>query len=361
MSIERFQAKEPQYLEELSQALREGRYQPMAVRRVRIPKGPGQTRPLGIPVVKDRIVQTALKRVLEPIFAWEFRPTSFGFRPGRGCKDALREVDQLLKAGYTYVVDADLKSYFDIIPQAPLLEEVKSRVSDGRGLDLLQRFLEQDILEGMTGWKPTQGTPQGAVLSSLLANLYLHPLDLLMEQQGHRMIRYADDFVILCRHRAEAEAALGKVQAWVQEHGLQLHPDKTALGNYWEPGQGFEFLGYRFEAGRRYVRAKSVKALKDTIRQKTRRTRGDSMKRIIHDLNLTLKGWFEYFKQAHRTTFKGIDGFVRRRLRALLRKQRKRPGFGRCHADQQRWPNAFFARQGLFTLHEAHTLASQSR
>jgi RNA-directed DNA polymerase len=361
MSIEQFQAKEQPSLEELSQALRKGRYQPMAVRRVQIPKGQGQTRPLGIPAVKDRIVQTAVKMVLEPIFEWEFRPTSFGFRPGRGCKDALREVDQRLKAGYTYVVDADLKSYFDTIPQAPLLEEVKSRISDGRVLNLLQSFLEQDILEGMARWKPTQGTPQGAVLSPLLANLYLHPLELLMEPEGHRMIRYADDFVILCRNPAEAEVALSQVQAWVQDHGLQLHPDKPAVGNGREPGQGFEFLGYRVEAGRRYVRAQSLKALKDKIRQKTRRTRGDSVKRIIHDLNLTLKGWFEYFKQAHRTTFKGIDGFVRRRLRALLRKQRKRPGFGRCHADHQRWPNAFFARQGLFTLHEAHALASQSR
>ena len=361
MSIDRFRAKEQPYLEELSQALREGSYQPMAVRRVQIPKGPGQTRPLGIPAVKDRIVQTALKMVLEPIFEREFRPISFGFRPGRGCKDALREVDQLLKAGYTCVVDADLKSYFDTIPQAPLLEAVKSRVSDGRVLDLLQSFLEQDIVEDMRCWKPTQGTPQGAVLSPLLANLYLHPLDLLMEQEGHRMIRYADDFVILCRTAAEAEAALNKVQAWVQEHGLQLHPEKTAIGNYWEPGQGFEFLGYRFEAGRRYVRAKSLKALKDKIRQKTRRSRGDSVKRIIHDLNQTLKGWFEYFKQAHRTTFKGIDGFVRRRMRTLLRKQHKRPGFGHCQTDHHRWPNAFFARLGLFTLHEAHALARQSR
>ena len=139
--------------------------------------------------MKDRIVQTALKMVLEPIFEREFRPTSFGFRPGRGCTDALREVDQLLKAGYTHVVEADLKSYFDTIPQAPLLEAVKSRVSDGRVRDLLQSFLEQDSLEGLTYWKPTQGTPQGAVLSPLLANLYRHPLDRLREQEGHHMIR----------------------------------------------------------------------------------------------------------------------------------------------------------------------------
>ena len=182
-----------------------------------------------------------------------------------------------------------------------------------------------------------------------------------MEQEGHHLIRYADDCVILCRTAAEAEVVLNKVQAWVQAHGWQLYPDKTTIGNYGEPGQGVEFLGYRFEAGRRYVRAKSLKALKDKIRQKTRRTRGDGVPRISHDRNLTLKGWFEYFNQAHRRTFKGIDGFVRRRLRALRRKQRKRPGFGRCHADHQRWPNAFFASQGLFTLQEAQVLASQSR
>jgi RNA-directed DNA polymerase len=360
-SVEKFAARTATYLEELEQALKQGNYRPMPVKRVEIPKGPGQTRPLGIPTVKDRIVQTALKRVIEPIFENEFHDTSYGFRPGRGCKDALREVDQHLKAGYTHVVDADLKSYFDSIPHDRLLARVGERISDGRILELIRAYLNQDVMHGLERWTPTNGTPQGAVISPLLANLYLHPLDLLMAAKGYRMVRYADDFVVLCRTAEEAEAALVEVRAWVEANGLTLHPDKTRVGNCREMRQGFEFLGYRFEAGRRWVRKKSLKALKDKLRSKTCRKRGVSLKSIIEEINPILRGWFGYFKHAYRTTFRVLDGFIRRRLRALLRKRAKRPGFGRCHADHIRWPNAFFAKQGLFTLAGAHAAASQSR
>ena len=167
--------------------------------------------------------------------------------------------------------------------------------------------------------------------------------------------------MILCRNREEAVSALAKVREWTEANGLTLHPEKTHVGNCLEVGQGFEFLGYRFEAGRREVRKKSLQSLKDKIRGKTKRTRGDSLQRIIEELNPILKGWFGYFKHAIHTTFKATDGFTRRRLRALLRKQQKRPGQGRCLADHQRWPNAFFAKQGLFTMVEARVLASQSR
>lgn len=361
VSVERFKAREGPYLEELEAALREGRYRPEPVRRMHIPKGSGQTRPLGIPTVKDRIVQTALKMVLEPIFEREFLPVSYGFRPGRGCKDALREVDALLKVGYTFVVDADVKSYFDTLPQGPLMDRLEDKISDGKVLALVEAFLGQDILEGLRRWTPTMGTPQGAVLSPLLANLYLHSLDVALTEAGHKVVRYADDFVILCQSPQEAQAALIRVQAWVVGNGLALHPEKTHIGDCREPGHGFEFLGYRFECGRRSVRKKSLAALKDVIRHKTRRTRGDSLKRIIEDLNPILRGWFAYFKHALPWTFRLLDGFIRRRLRSLLRKQQKRPGFGRCHADHLRWPNAFFAEQGLFTLFEAFVLARQSR
>ena len=188
--------------------------------------------------MKDRIVQTALKMVIEPIFEVQFRPGSFGFRPGRGCKDALREVDRLLKEGYTHVVDADLKSYFDTHPARP---------ADGAGGGFDQRRPSAGADRGLPaagdhdghgGWQPTAGTPQGAVLSPLLANLYLHPLDLLMEQSGYRMVRYADDFVILCCTEAEATAALRQVSAWVAANGLTLHPDKTRIGDSRTTGPG---------------------------------------------------------------------------------------------------------------------------
>jgi len=360
-SIEGFAANAERYLSELAKDLEEGLYQPQAVRRVEIPKAGGKTRPLGIPTVKDRIVQTAVKRVIEPIFEKEFLPTSYGFRPGRGCKDALREVDKYLKEGYAHIVDADLKGYFDSIPHPLLKERIEERISDGRLLELLAGWLRQDIVKGLERWTPTGGTPQGAVISPLLANLYLHPLDELMSRLGYRMVRYADDFVILCQSAEQAHTALEEVKAWVEANGLTLHPDKTHTGDCRIEGQGFEFLGYRFEAGKRWVRKKSLKGFKDKIREKTCRTRGDSLMRIIADLTPMIRGWYGYFKHACRCEFPRLDGFIRRRLRAILRKQEKRPGFGKCHADHKRWPNAYFAELGLFTMTEARMLASQSR
>ncbi len=360
-SIERFEANENLYLAELAAALRDGSYGAQPVRRVDIPKGDGRTRPLGIPTVKDRIVQTAVKFALEPIFEATFRPASYGFRPGRGCRDALREVAQLIADGHTFVVDADLASYFDSIPHERLMHRVEERVSDGRVLGLLRNWLGQDILHGLERWTPTAGTPQGAVISPLLANIYLHPLDELMAARGYRMVRYADDFVVLCKSREEAAAALADIAAWVAENGLRLHPDKTHVGDCRQAGEGFEFLGYRFEAGRRWVRKKSLTRLKNRIRERTRRTRGQSLEQIIASLNRVLRGWFGYFKYAHPATFIALDKFIRRRLRAILSKQEKRPGSGRCRADHQRWPNIFFAQAGLLALHTAWLDARHSR
>ena len=361
-SIERFGANEEQYLTELSTALRDGSYGPQPIRRVEIPKGDGRTRPLGIPTVKDRIVQTAVKFALEPIFEATFRPTSYGFRPGRGCRDALREVASLIEDGYTFVVDADIESYFDSIPHERLMQRIEERISDGRVLSLLRSWLRQDIMAGLQRWTPTEGTPQGAVISPLLANIYLHPLDELMAVRGYRMVRYADDFVVLCKSPEEAAAALTTIQAWVVENGLRLHPQKTHVGDCRQAGQGFEFLGYRFEAGQRWVRKKSLNRLKDKIRERTRRTCGQSLARVVENLNPILRGWFAYFKHAHPYTYRTLDQFIRRRLRSILLKQTtKRSGQGLTRANHQRWPNSFFAEAGLLALHTAWLNARCSR
>jgi len=360
-SVAAFERHAERYLVELGQQLEQGRYQAQPVRRVEIPKGANQTRPLGIPVVKDRIVQTAVKMVIEPIFEATFLDSSYGFRPQRGAHGALREVDRLLREGYTHVVDADLKSYFDTIAHERLRERLREKISDGRLLALIDSWLGQEIVSELGRWTPTGGTPQGAVISPLLANCYLHPLDERLAACGWHMVRYADDFVVLCASASQAQAALAEIRTWVDANGLQLHPDKTHVGDCREVGQGFDFLGYRFEAGQRRVRKKSMQKLRERIREATRRTRGESLTKVIASLNPVLRGWFNYFKHAHRYTFANVDGFVRRRLRSLLRKQRKRPGHGHTPADHQRWPNVFFADHGLFTLHAAHALASQSR
>lgn len=362
VSIENFEYNAQIYLQELHLSLKEQRYNPQPVKRVYIPKAGGKKRPLGIPVVKDRIVQTAIKMAIEPIFENEFLDMSYGFRPNRGCKDALREVNHLLKDGYSWVVDADFKSYFDTIPHNRLMSLLEMKISDEPLLNLIQKYLKQDIVDGLEKWTPVTGTPQGAVLSPLLANIYLHPLDTMLTNLGLKVVRYADDFVILSKTKEEAMMALEEVKQWVSQSDLELHPDKTHLGDASIKGQGFEFLGYRFEAGKRFVRKKSLKSFRDKVRAKTKRSRSGSINEIIADLNPMLRGWFEYFKHAYRTTFNSNDGFVRRRLRAILLKRNKKKNcFGRTINAHRQYPNTYFARLELFTSHEAWVLACQSR
>jgi len=347
-----FERKLEANLDSIATRLKEGTYRPQALRRVWIEKpGSKDRRPLGIPTVRDRVVETALLHVLQPIFERDFASQSYGFRPGRGCKEALRRVDALLKAGHLWVVDADIKSYFDSIPHDALMGCVEKKIADGRVIELVQQYLKQGILEGMREWEPDEGTPQGAVISPLLANIYLDPLDHQMADAGYEMVRYADDFVVLCRSEEEARVALKRIQGWMQQAGLSLHPEKTRIVDATQPG-GFDFLGYHFERGHHWPRKKSLKKLKDNLRRKTKRSNGHSLARIIQGVNQTVVGWFAYFKHSTKSTFPPIDQWLRMRLRSILRKRRGRRGRGRG-ADHQRWPNAFFAEHGLFSLSAA--------
>ena len=352
-----FDEQSQQELERLHQLLREDRYRPDLVRRAWISKpGSSEKRPLGIPTVRDRVVQTALVHVIEPILDATFHERSYGFRHERGCHDALRRVEELLDAGYVYVVDADLKSYFDTIPKDRLLDLVRQKISDSRVLKLIKMYLDQGVMEELRTWTPETGVPQGAVLSPVLANAYLNPLDHQMANLGYEMVRYADDFVILCRTPEEAQAALAAVQTWVSEQGLTLHPEKTRIVDYRE--QSFAFLGYSFRGRFRFPRAKSHEKFMTRIRELTPRKSGQSLEFTIHRLNLTLRGWFNYFRHCFWNIYGDYDGLVRTRLRRLLLKRHRRNP--QRIPRNQRWPNAYFAERGLLSLKEAHLRFVQS-
>ena len=358
VTVDRFEARLDGNLDRLHRSLHERTYRPSAVRRVWIPKeGRKEKRPLGIPTVRDRVVQTALRHVLEPIFERNFAPHSYGFRPGRGCHDALRRVDGLLNAGHVWVVDADIRSYFDAIPRDRLMVRLREKVADGPTLALVEAFLDQDVLDGAALWTPGRGTPQGAVISPLLANIYLDPLDHRMADAGFEMVRYADDFVILCRSEADARRAHDLVGEWIAQAGLELHPDKTRIVNATTQG-GFDFLGYHFERGYRWPSRKSARKLKHAIRAKTRRTNGHSLGAIISDVNRTLRGWFEYFQYGQGNLFNRLDEWTRMRLRSILRRRSGRRGRGRG-ADHQRWTKVFFAERGLVSLATARLQAGR--
>lgn len=365
VTVQQYAEHQERYLVNLMERLRGNTWCPKAIKRRYIPKpGSAEKRPLGIPCVEDRVVQTALRNALEPIFEREFHENSFGFRPGKGCKDALRLVDERLKSGFVHVVDADIRKFFDTISHETLMQRVEERVADSRILALVRRFLNQEVMDSMQTWTPEQGTPQGAVISPLLANIFLNPLDHFLAGKGHCMVRYADDCIIVCQSRAEAESALAAMVEWCAANGLTLHPDKTRIADLSQGGEGFDFLGYRFQRTRqgrirRWAGEKACKKFRERLRPLTRRTNGHSMETIITILNPKLRGWFGYFKQSNRAAMVAMDKWVRGRLRSILRKRHKRKGKARGW-DHIRWTNKDFEELGLYSLEQAWVATAQS-
>jgi len=363
ISIKYFGKHLEENLNKLQEELNSGTYRPRQLRRIYIPK-PGSTekRPISIPTVRDRIVQGAVKNAIEPIFERTFAETSYGFRPNKNAKQALKRVDQLLNAGKTWAVDCDIKSYFDTIPHDKLMNRVKEQIADTKVLKLIEQMLEQGIMEAHKEWNPTQGTPQGGVISPVLANIYLNELDHLLIRKGVHPTRYADDLVVLCDSEAEAIETLGYINGWMINNGLSLHPDKTKVIDLSQSNAEMDFLGYTFKRTDkgtliRYPRQKSMKRYREAVKAITKRTSGIELSETIKRINRKARGWFNYFSDSIPNVFETMDGYTRRRLRAILLKREKRPGFGTGTAHRK-WPNSFFADKGLFSMKTAHLTAS---
>jgi RNA-directed DNA polymerase len=303
-------------------------------------------------------VQTALRAAIEPIFEREFGEHSYGYRPGRSAHPAVERVERLLCAGSTWVVDVDLKSYFDTIPHAPLRARLRERVADGRVLGLLEAFLRQPVADDGRHTIPDAGTPQGAVVRPVLANVYLNPLDHLLAGAGYEATRYADDLVVQCRTEADARRALERITRWCAQAGLTVHPVKTRIVHV-SVTEGFDFLGYHFRLHRDgpgrvkvWPRKKSVAKLRATLRPLTKRTNGHALRDVLRRVNVVLRGFFQYFRRSVRTPLREIDEWVRGRLRAILRRRRKRRGRARGR-DLTVWTNRYFEDLGLFSMARA--------
>jgi RNA-directed DNA polymerase len=346
VTVESFAKRAGEEIDRLAAELKAGSYRPRPVKRHYIPK-PGTTkkRPLGLPCVRDKVVQEALRSLIEPIFEAEFLEGSHGFRQERSTETACQWLEQSLGTGKVWVVDADITGFFDNIDQEKALSEVNRRIADGKILKLIRSFLEAGVMEEMKVQYTTTGTPQGGIISPLLANIYLHAMDEALEARHISWVRYADDFLLLCETREEAEAALEAVRGILQGLKLELSPEKTHIRHLEE---GFDFLGWHYQGQRRWPRDKSVKGLRNKLRTKTRRLRPGSMEQICAEVTPVLRGWYNYFRDGNSGgTFGDTISWVRRRLRSILHRRHKGKGIGQLHLNCS-WPNSFFAQCGLF-------------
>ena len=338
VTVEAFGEQLEANLAALVDELRAKTYRPQPVRRVWIPKPDGGQRPLGIPAVRDRVVQQVVVQVLEPIFEADFSSHSHGFRPGRSTFSALRELYGQVRAGHVHIVDVDIEKFFDEIPHEPLIEAVAQRVADGSVLRLVRLFLEALIQDGYRLVRPRAGTPQGGVVSPLLANIYLARLDRVLEAEGVSFVRYADDVRLSSRMPSGARQALTRIGEVLQGLGLRLSERKTKLVTAY---QGVDFLGYRLVVQKGhlnvYISPKARERFREEVRRLTRRTAGKSLRALVFRLDRYLRGWGEYFKRAQVAgVFDRYDRWILRRLRAFVAK-RWRNGLWRRYSDRYFW------------------------
>jgi len=317
VSLQMFAANLMDNLHALMHELKDGSFQPLPLLRVFIPKNIEQTelRPLGIPVVRDRVAQEALRRLLDPVFAPSFHPASYGFIQGRNAHMAIGQALALHDQGLKFVVDADIKGFFDNLPHGIIMEAIRSKVADGKVLTLLERFLRCGVLEQGRLLATTKGTPQGGVVSPLLANIVLNHLDWHLDKAGYRFVRYADDFVILCQSRSQAEEALACASTLLAQLGLSLSPEKTKITTY---AKGYSFLGFVLSARSRRIRPKSLEKFKQKVRALTVRSHNFELDVIVR-LNALIRGTAQYFAlpfATHRDLLHKLDSWIRMRLRA---------------------------------------------